>query len=95
MKRDDGRKHPRTRLRALVTLNHPRTGEQRTHTRDISDTGAFLLNEGIVLPDLGEIVEVQVQGLPGDPAPIVRMRIVRIDKDGVGLEFVDRDEPHE
>jgi hypothetical protein len=86
---DSNRKSPRTRLRAAVTLKHPSMGEHQTHTRDISDGGAFVLTEGMALPAMGEIVEVQVQGLPGEPAPIVRMRVVRIDKDGIGLEFIE------
>jgi len=90
--KEQNRKSPRTRLRAAVTLKHPAVGEQHTHTRDISDGGAFVLTEGITMPELGEVVEVQVQGLPGEPAPIVRMRVVRIDKDGMGLEFVDPDD---
>lgn len=92
MDKDRNRKFPRTRLRAAVTLKHPEVGEQLTHTRDISDGGAFVLTEGITMPDLGEVVEVQVQGLPGEAAPVVRMRVVRIDRDGMGLEFVGPDE---
>jgi len=86
---ENNRRHPRTRLRAEVKLNHPQVGEQRAHTRDISEGGAFVLNEGLTLPALGEIIEVQVQGLPGDAAPVVRMKVVRIDREGVGLEFVN------
>ncbi len=86
------RKFPRTRLRAAVTVKHPDVGEQRAHTRDISDGGAFVVAEGLKLPGLGAVVEVQVQGLPGEAAPIVRMRVVRIDKDGMGLEFVEDSE---
>ena len=86
------RRYVRTRLRALVKLSHPRLGDVSAHTRDISDGGAFVLAEGQLLPALGEIVEVQVQGLPGGDAPVVRMRVVRIDKEGVGLQFVDPSE---
>lgn len=85
---ENNRRFPRTRLRAEVKLNHPAAGEQKTHTRDISEGGAFVINEGLTLPALGEIIEVQVQGLPGDSAPVVRMKVVRIDREGVGLEFV-------
>ena len=85
---ENNRRSPRTRLRAEVKLNHPAVGEQRAHTRDISEGGAYLVNEGLVLPALGEIIEVQVQGLPGEAAPVVRMRVVRIDREGVGLEFL-------
>ncbi len=83
----DSRGCPRTRLRAEVKVNHPNAGEIRSHTRDISDTGAFILTHGEPIA-LGDIVEVQVQGLPGGDAPVVRMRIIRLDKEGMGLEFV-------
>jgi len=84
---DDLRRSPRTRLRAEVKVNHPDAGEIRSHTRDISDTGAFIMTHTEQI-QLGDIVEVQVQGLPGGDAPLVRMRIVRLDKEGMGLEFV-------
>lgn len=85
----DLRNHPRTRLRAEVKVNLPGAGEIHSHTRDISDTGAFVLGTGGSMAiAVGDVVEVQVQGLPGGDAPIVRMRVVRLDKDGMGLEFV-------
>ena len=87
----NGPRAPRTRVRVAVTLKHPEVGEQRSHTRDISGDGAFILGEGILMPAVGEIVEVQVQDLPGEPAPVVRMRVTRIDKDGMGLQFIDLD----
>ena len=83
----DLRRCPRTRLRAEVKVNHPAVGEITSHTRDISDTGAFVLANGDQIA-IGDVVEVQVQGLPGGDAPVVRMRIVRLDSDGMGLEFV-------
>lgn len=86
------RKFNRTRLRAEVKLSHPKVGEQRSHTRDISEGGAFILGEGIVLPEIGDVVEVQVQGLPGEAAPVVKMKVMRIDKDGVALQFLDHEE---
>jgi hypothetical protein len=85
---ENSRRFPRTRLRAEVKLNHPEVGEQTAHTRDISEGGAFILGHNIRLPEVGEIIEVQVQGLPGEAAPVVPMRIIRIDEDGVALEFV-------
>lgn len=89
---DNSRRFPRTRLRAEVKLNHPVAGEQTSHTRDISEGGAFVLNEGLTMPQLGEIIEVQVQGLPGEAAPVVRMRVARIDREGIGLEFLGDDD---
>jgi hypothetical protein len=86
---EDSRGAPRTRLRAEVKVSHPHAGEIRSHTRDISDSGAFIVTHGETIA-IGDVVEVQVQGLPGGDAPVVRMRIVRLDKDGMGLEFVAR-----
>jgi energy-converting hydrogenase Eha subunit E len=37
------------------------------------------------------VVEVQVQGLPGEAAPVVKMKVMRIDKEGVALQFLDYD----
>lgn len=89
MSSENSRRFPRTRLRAEVKLNHPVVGEQRAHTRDISEGGAYVLNEGLTLPAIGEIIEVQVQGLPGEIAPVVRMKVVRVDREGIGLEFLN------
>lgn len=83
----DLRRCPRTRLRAEVKVNHPTVGEINSHIRDISDTGAFVFANGDKIA-VGDVVEVQVQGLPGGDAPVVRMRIARLDSDGMGLEFV-------
>lgn len=82
------REFPRTRLRAAVKIIHPETGELSAHTRDISEGGAFVLMERVGPPRLGDIIEVQVQGLPGEAAPVVPMRVVRIDSDGIALEFL-------
>jgi c-di-GMP-binding flagellar brake protein YcgR len=82
------REHVRTKLRAEVKVSHPKLGDLKLHTSDISDGGAFILAEGNTMPNVGEIVKVQVQGIGGGDAPILNMRIVRIDKDGIGLEFI-------
>ncbi len=83
------RAYIRTKLRTEVTLNHPETGDLQLHTEDISDGGAYILAEGNATPKVGELVNVQVQGMGGGDAPVVKMRIVRIDKRGMGLEFAD------
>lgn len=90
------RKFVRTRLRATVRLHHPELGDIVTHTRDISDGGAYVVHsDGQALPTPGEIVEVQVQDLGGGDAPRVPMRVVRSDADGIGLQFLDgEDELH-
>lgn len=85
---DNKREHIRTKLRAEVKLSHPDVGDLDLHTGDISDGGAFIVGEGGALPSVGEVVLVQVQGVGGGDAPKVKMRVVRTDTDGIGLEFV-------
>lgn len=86
------RRYVRTKLRAEVKLSHPEVGDLRLHTGDISDGGAYIYSEGKNIPKVGEIVNVQLQGIGGGEAPVVKMRIVRLDKTGMGLEFVREDE---
>ncbi len=83
------RKYIRTKLRAEVKLSHPQLGELNLHTGDISDGGAYVFSGGNSLPSIGELVDVQVQGMGGGDAPILKMRVVRLDNHGIGLEFVD------
>lgn len=82
----------RTRLRAAVIVDHPETGTLHLHTDDISDDGAYLLTDGQRLPDVGQVVQVQVQGLPDGDAPVVSMEVVRRDANGLGLRFVAADD---
>lgn len=84
--------HVRNKLRAEVKLSHPQVGDLKLHTRDISESGAYVFAEGSDLPAVGEIVEVQVQGLGGGvPGPVVSMQIVRFDSEGIGLKFLEQD----
>lgn len=87
----NNRRFVRTRLRAEVKMLHPRVGEIYLHTRDISDGGAYVQGEGVDAAP-GEMVQVQLQGLPGEPAPVVTMRVVRVDKSGLALQFVDEEQ---
>lgn len=92
MSNKNKRKSVRTKLRAEVKLSHPQVGDIKLHTGDISDGGAYIFSEGQSIPKVGEVVLVQVQGIGGGEAPVVKMRIVRIDKEGIGLEFVGEEE---
>jgi hypothetical protein len=79
-------------MRADVKVTHPEVGDLELQTGDISDGGAYIITKGEAELKLGEIVTVQVQGMGSGEAPLVKMRIVRADKGGVGLEFVSPDE---
>ncbi|MEE8056553.1 MAG: PilZ domain-containing protein [Pseudomonadales bacterium] len=85
------REYIHTKLRAEVKFSHPEVGELGLHTGDISDGGAYIFAEGHSLPNIGECVEIQVQGIGGD-APALKMRIVRLDNKGIGLEFVNEED---
>ena len=87
----DKRQHIRTKLRSEVELSHPEVGNLKLHTGDISNGGAYILTEGNALPSVGEMVLVQVQGLGGADASVIKMKIVRSDSEGIGLEFVSDD----
>lgn len=82
------RQHVRTKLRTQIKLTHPELEESIWSTGDISDGGVYLLAEGKQTPALGDVVKIQVQNLPVE-APVVEARVVRVDSEGIGLEFVD------
>lgn len=83
---NEARQHPRTPIRLKVCLQMSEFGEIFAVTRDISDGGLFVLVDAERVPDIGDEVSVQVQGLPnGMEAPWVRMEVVRADREGIGL----------
>ena len=84
----NSREHIRTKLRADIKLSHPDVGDLNLHTENISDGGAYILAEGNKLPQVGELVQVQVQGMGSGEAPVLTMKVVRTDGDGMGLEFL-------
>lgn len=85
----DRREHMRTALNAKVRVVHETLGEGFFSTRDISDGGVFVVVEdGSFVPDIGDGVVIQVQGLPM-PAPELTMVVVRKSVDGFGLQFSD------
>ncbi len=86
----------RTPFNAKVKITHSSSGEFFYHTRDISDTGIFVVvNTEHNFPGLGSEVKVQMQGLP-IPAPVLDMVVVRRGMDGYGLHFTNEsDEPED
>lgn len=84
---ENNRKHPRNPFEVSVKIWHPDFGEKIVKTRDVSDGGLFIITEPTEMPPIGEVIEGQVQGMMID-LPIVKMKIVRTDEDGLGLEFI-------
>lgn len=88
---EDKRKHIRTTLTSNVKVSHPSFGTMEVTTKDISDGGIFLAIQSENMPETGEIVTVQLLDTPFE-APVLEMRIVRVEREGIGLEFVDQGE---
>lgn len=87
----EDRRYIRTKLRANIKLCHPDVGELLLQTADISDGGVYITTDEDQPLEEGAVVTVQVQGMGGDAAPVMSMRIVRMNNHGIGLEFVTED----
>lgn len=86
--RDRRVKASRKVVEARVNISHSHFGTLYALSRDISDSGMFvLLNE---IPNLPKGAHVRVQ-LPqsANPDIIFNMRVVRKNREGIGLVFVD------
>ncbi len=84
----DKRRHIRTPLQCKIKITHSDVGEKIVKTRDISDGGVFVVLDPRDIPPIGTIVTGQVQGLMDD-APILDMEVVRVEPEGVGLQFIN------
>lgn len=85
---EDKRRHPRVPITCSIKISHQSIGERVLKTRDISDGGVFLVTEHIETLSVGVVVEGQAQGMMDD-APVLRMEVVRLDSEGMGLKYLD------
>jgi hypothetical protein len=85
----DKRSEPRLGIRLEVELQLE--GESASlHTRDLSNNGVFLETDQQQVPAVGTIVYIRLkQGLQEGEAPLVKAQIVRADKDGIALKFLE------
>jgi hypothetical protein len=88
---DNRRRHTRHPLEVDVKITHPDIGEKIVKTKNVSDSGLFILVEPENMPSPGEVVEGQIQDMLDD-APIVKMKIVRIEEEGLGLQFIEHED---
>lgn len=89
----ENRRHRRVSLKCQVEINHPIIGKHVVEMKDFSDSGIFLYMEPDKFPPVGTLIKGQVIGMQGDDAPVVEMEVVRIEKSGIGLRFVDDKAP--
>lgn len=88
-KNNEARNSPRTPIKMKVSLVMSELGEVLAITRDISDSGIFVLLDSQKVPEVGQEVSVQIQGLPdGMDAPWLKMHVVRTEAEGIGLMIV-------
>ena len=57
---DNRRRHPRHALSVDVKIAHPQFGEKIVKTKNVSESGLFILVEPSDMPLIGEIVQGQV-----------------------------------
>jgi len=75
-------------MKVTVKVTHDSIGEVLVKTRDISESGIFLLTEDVDMPPIGTIVEGQVQGM-AEEGPVLKLEIVRAEPVGIGLRFIN------
>jgi len=73
-----------------VKISHESMESVVLVTRDISESGIFIVTDDTELPPVGSVLEGQVQGEMDDP-PVVKMEVVRVEPSGVGLLFLTDD----
>jgi hypothetical protein len=84
----DKRIHQRTLLTSQLRITHASFGSIVVKTKDISEGGVYILTEKVSMPPEGTILEGQIHdGIEG--RPIVRMEVVRLEANGIGLKFLD------
>lgn len=85
----DNRKNPRLGIRLEVELQ-VEGHSTSLHTRDLSNNGVFLEANEPEFPAVGTIVYIKLkQGLQDSEAPLVKAQVVRADKEGFALKFLE------
>jgi hypothetical protein len=94
-RRDDGLTPRAERLPVTFKVEVFRDdgGSVILNTRNISDSGCFLVTDGIVQFPIGSLVRVRLHGNLGcgEEPPTLMMRVMRTETLGIGLRFEDQD----
>lgn len=90
------RKQPRIRLPLEIELSHPFIGQRTVVARDLTDEGVYAW-----YPDapfkIGSSIDIRLKGAPmieSRPTPKVKVRVSRIDGNGVMLSFINKSGAH-
>ena len=82
----DKRGKLRTAFRARIVLKHPEVGEYEVATRDMSNTGLFLVWDEPLDLKVGDTITVQTLDI--EDAPIISALIVRVETGGFAVTYV-------
>jgi hypothetical protein len=70
-----------------IKIQHPSFGECLGQTRNLSASGVYVKHPTLSALAKGALVYGQVQDLPVT-APRVRMEVVQVDAEGIGLRYL-------
>ncbi len=86
---DERRNNTRLSIKLEVEL-YADDQECSLQTRDLSNNGVYLEKGETNLPAEGSIVHLRVKQpmSEGEEPPLVKARIIRIDADGIALQFI-------
>ncbi|MGF6205598.1 PilZ domain-containing protein [Pseudomonas frederiksbergensis] len=70
-----------------IKISHESFGECLGQTRNLSTTGVYVKHPTLSALPTGAVVYGQVQDLPTG-APRVRMEVVLVDAEGIGLRYL-------
>ena len=87
------RRSPRKNVTLNIKIIYPSGDSQTVHTRDISDSGLFLILDKLDRPLIGELVTVELLDEPLDTEifPSSEAIVVRQESEGIGLAFIEMD----
>jgi len=87
----DKRKSERRLISLTVELIYPSGETQTVYTRDMSESGLFLIIEKQKQPTIGECIKVSLSGDSKNEAvlPSPDAAVVRQSPDGIGLAFIE------
>jgi len=91
---EDKRKHPRRTAHLEVELSFPSGEKKVVRTRDVSESGVFLVLDKLRRPVIGEVVTVLLNNSEqntGEVFPSCDAVVVRQEEGGIGLAFIEFD----
>jgi len=87
---EERRSANRGQAKIAVELLHERLKDAVTQTRDYSETGVFVENmPGTRILKPGVEINIRVTGIMGLPSQIIAARVVRINEEGIALQFLE------